>query len=140
LLPALTNGFRHFGVNLHTNQCNMRRRNICLFINLFVCFLAKGQQVYTALSAAKPNAPYDTTRRIITTQTFFRSAVSPFSNTPIKTVPSTFYYNSIGFFCRKELQVEKALSFPVKFRLGSVAYTDQMEGKGKGISSPANQK
>jgi len=54
--------------------------------------------------------------------------IDRFCNT-IKTVPPTFYYNSIGFFCKKELQLEKTLKFPVKFRLGSVAYTDEMEGK-----------
>lgn len=111
----------------------MKRRNICLFINLFVCFLVKGQPVFTALSSAKPNASYDTVKRIISTQTLLSNlAESPFSSTSIKTVPSAFYYNSLGFFCRKELQVEKSLSFPLKFRLGSVAYTDQMEGKGQG--------
>lgn len=51
-------------------------------------------------------------------------------NTPFTFMASNYYTNSLGFFCKKELQVEKTLKFPVKFRLGSVEYTDKMEGKG----------
>lgn len=112
----------------------MRIRNICLFINLFVCFFAKGQQAFTLMPFAKKNIAGDTTRHVTSIDAHSNNfAVSPLNNTLIKTVPSTFYYNSIGFFCQKELQIEKALNFPVKFRLGSVNYTDQMEGKGKEI-------
>lgn len=141
MLPALTKGFRYSKVNLHTNQCNMRLRNICTFISLFIGSLVKSQLIFTALPSAKSNAHPDTAQVIISSQTLLKHLEkSPFGSTSIKTVPSTFYYNSLGFFCRKELQLEKALSFPLKFRLGSVAYTDQMEGKGKGVSLPANRK
>jgi len=109
----------------------MRNRNICLFINLFVYLFAKGQPGFITKPYATQNVAYDTTRQNISNKISFKKfAKNPFHNTLIKTVPNTFYYNSIGFFCQKELQIEKALNFPVKFRLGSVAYTDQMEGKG----------
>jgi len=48
---------------------------------------------------------------------------------PFRLLPPDFYSTHLGFFCRKELQVEKAVKFPIKFRLGSVAYCDAMEGK-----------
>lgn len=115
----------------------MRRLAICLFSNLFVCLFAKGQHVSVAGAYNKEKVVCDTTSGNISTATLiFNSALHHSSNTLIKTVPSTFYYNSIGFFCQKELQVEKSLRFPVKFRLGSVAYTDEMEGKGKGFLKP----
>ena len=40
-----------------------------------------------------------------------------------------FYTQTIGYFCKKEIQIEKAVKLPVRFRLGSVAYTDKMENK-----------
>ncbi len=40
-----------------------------------------------------------------------------------------YYVDHLGLFCKAELRLEKAVSLPVKFRLGSVAYTDYMEQK-----------
>lgn len=39
----------------------------------------------------------------------------------------TCFYNSLGHFCKIELQIEKAARIPVKFRLGEVHYTERME-------------
>jgi hypothetical protein len=50
------------------------------------------------------------------TQNFFR-------------IEPDFYYKNMGFFCKKELQLEKATKIPFKFRLGSVAQCDWLEGK-----------
>lgn len=107
----------------------MRGWAICFFINLFVCFYAKSQPV-ALIPSCQPNNLRDTTMRISTS---FKAGVNRFDGTTIKLMPPAFYFNSIGFFCRRELEIEKALKFPLKLRLGSVAYTDQMEGKGKGV-------
>jgi hypothetical protein len=46
-----------------------------------------------------------------------------------KFLPGNFYVKQLPFFCTKELQIQKAVGIPVKFRLGSVDYCDKLEGK-----------
>jgi hypothetical protein len=48
---------------------------------------------------------------------------------PYSIISSNFYTQGLGFFCKKELQIEKVIKFPLKFRLGSVQQCDWMEGK-----------
>lgn len=50
-------------------------------------------------------------------------------NSPLLLIPTNFYSSHLGFFCKKELQIESSIKLPFKFRLGSVAYNDWMEGK-----------
>ena len=40
-----------------------------------------------------------------------------------------YYSSCLGFFCKKEWQLEKAVKIPVRLRLGSLDYCDQLEGK-----------
>lgn len=44
-------------------------------------------------------------------------------------LPGNFYASNLGFFCRKELQVQKAVKLPVFFRLGTLEYCNRLEGK-----------
>ena len=46
-------------------------------------------------------------------------------------VPPDFYTRSFGFFCRKELQLEKCTGIPFRFRLGSLQQCNVLEGKQK---------
>jgi hypothetical protein len=44
-------------------------------------------------------------------------------------VPVDFYSCNIGFFCKKELLIEKATKIPLRFRLGSLQQCNYYEGK-----------
>ena len=39
------------------------------------------------------------------------------------------YIGNLGYFCKKELQIEKTTHLPLRFRLGSLAQNNHLEGK-----------
>ena len=47
----------------------------------------------------------------------------------IKTIPADYYTQHFGFFCKKELAVEKFTKIPFRFRLGSLEQCNYYEGK-----------
>ncbi|HEY4206087.1 MAG TPA: hypothetical protein VGM31_04700 [Puia sp.] len=48
---------------------------------------------------------------------------------PLMSIPANRVVNQFGFFCRKELQLEKTIHLPLHFRLGDLQYCNKMEGK-----------
>lgn len=51
------------------------------------------------------------------------------SSYSLQVITPDYYTNNFGFFCKKELQLEKITKLPFKFRLGSVEQCDWLEGK-----------
>jgi hypothetical protein len=51
----------------------------------------------------------------------------------LKPLPASYYSNHLGFFCQKELQLDKVAPLPIRFRLGSLDYVNWMEQKPNAI-------
>ncbi len=54
---------------------------------------------------------------------------SPAASPKQMAMPHAWCYSDLAFFCKIEVKMEKAVRFPVKFRLGDVGYVDRLEGK-----------
>jgi hypothetical protein len=44
-------------------------------------------------------------------------------------LPQNFYNHNLGYFCKKETQLQKFISLPIFIRLGSKNYVDYLERK-----------
>lgn len=49
-------------------------------------------------------------------------------------INADYYTQNFGFFCKKELQFEKATKIPLRFRLGSLQYNDYLEQKPNAVN------
>lgn len=45
-------------------------------------------------------------------------------------IPTPYAYHRLGLFCKLDVQLEKRLPLPVRFRLGDPLHVDALEGKG----------
>lgn len=85
---------------------------ICFFVNIFLMIIITGNS-QVIRDTVYPNKIYFNTAPAF----------------PLAQLPGNFYTENMGFFCKKELAIQKLTSIPIKFRLGSVPYCDALEGK-----------
>jgi hypothetical protein len=45
------------------------------------------------------------------------------------TLPGNYYYKNLKGFCKLEVKLEQKIKLPIRFRLGSLAYVNKLEGK-----------
>jgi hypothetical protein len=64
--------------------------------------------------------------RVFNAYDLSRSSYARLTLTPIS---QDLYVRNFGFFCKKELQVEKTTKLPIRFRLGSLAQCNELEQK-----------
>ena len=101
-------------------------KRICLFVNLYLTMVlstnAQSKFITESADLSKYFKPYSASST-------FQEKLDSLKQRPVKILPSDHYVKGLGFFCKKELQLEKATKIPFRFRLGSIEYTDQLEGK-----------
>lgn len=56
-------------------------------------------------------------------------SVLPARGRGMEVIPADRVVTHFGFFCRRELELEKTIRLPLRFRLGSLEYCNRLEGK-----------
>ncbi len=101
-------------------------KRICLFVNLYLIMALSAKAQLKYMPEPPEVSKYFKQSSAPTT---FQEKLDSLKQRPVKILPSDHYVRGLGFFCKKELQLEKATKIPFRFRLGSIDYTDQLEGK-----------
>lgn len=105
----------------------MRSSIICLFIILLVCFQS---EVYAQGTSFADSSEIFLSKRFVKKPSGINNFTQSLIYTkPLNVLPANLYLRTIGFFCKKEIEMDKVTKVPVRFRLGSVTYTDKMENK-----------
>lgn len=100
------------------------------FIFFFITISANAQRSLPPASA--PNIFFEKSKRANADSAIRFNGIPQTLNTRIPSesiIPEDFSTCKYGFFCKKELVVEKAIKFPLRVRLGSLEQSNYYEGK-----------
>ena len=101
---------------------------VILFICLIICTKSYGQTGITPTNTAFFQVPKTHLNFLTKVKINKNEPISVAKNTLVP-IPSAYCYQNLAFFCKVEVKIEKASTFPVKFRLGSIPYVDFLEQK-----------
>ncbi|MCB0662941.1 MAG: hypothetical protein KDC24_09390 [Saprospiraceae bacterium] len=100
-------------------------------LGLVLALLGFGSLGFAQLQIPKPSQEIEFSSLLYSPSILLHpSDFSKSSFNTVGTLPQVYSVAELPVFCRVEVQIEKAVSFPVKFRLGSVEHVDWLEGKG----------
>jgi len=95
-------------------------------------FIAFTVKLLLAASCAQAQHSTDSVSLKNSSFTTLSAVAPPLKAMPLPTqLPGNYYAKQLPFFCNKELKIQKAVGFPIKFRVGSVEYCDKLEGKNR---------
>ena len=124
-------------VNLHTNETQLLQRiNIILVVLLMLTGKIFSQQHLSDSSQLFYKAG-NLIHTLNTDQKYFQNfsvkksyKIDQISiDLQVQGIDKDYYHNNLGFFCKKEIQLEKMTMLPFRFRLGSLDYVNKLEGK-----------
>ena len=124
-------------------KINYMKYRLLVIALLFLNFLTNAQSNTKIAGQSLPELQHPVSIEIdfLTIPTFYPSAISStnvpslsavFKNYPTSSataMPKAWAYEDLAFFCKIEVQMEKATKLPVKFRIGEVQQVERMEGK-----------
>ena len=116
----------------------MVQRLNCFLVVFLLMFSGKtfGQENLTGFALPKPSNSinYKKIRSpqlapVINNISVYNSYVPNPQFVLLKIIPASYYSSHLSFFCKKELQLDKVVAIPFRFRLGSLGYVNYLEQK-----------